>query len=248
MMRFLGWFLALAVLLSGCAASPSATVPPSDRNGVAPSLQTETALLHSGLDEDGRFNDGTLFIGDSLTFGLVSYYLRPFDMLGQARYMAICGAPTEVFFSQRTLQPDVNILYSPEFEGLTYQQAVAQAGSGLTAVYLMLGTNYRSTADADLYIRIADYLLAQCPHATVYLQLIPYSRSENVDYRQVNANIRSAFEHFQQEENLRVQLVDTFSAIGSEFLTGDGVHLTADGLDAWYNAIYAHKTHNKIPT
>lgn len=261
------FFAAALILLifTGCTAAPpsepteAATVPhptvteaPSESTEAVPAETTaptdapqDTSALHSGLRSDGTFSAGTVFIGDSLTNGFVQSYLMAYGYLGDARYMAVNGAPLSRFFSTQVLGGEGN-LYSPEFDNLSYSDAVARMGEEATAIYLMLGTNSCTTATMDKYIEVVDYLLETCPNATVHLQLIPDSTSNVVDFEMVNEQIRLAHDHYKQQGIDRVMLLDTNFFIG-QALTADGVHLSAEGQDRWYTALVAHKRNNKLP-
>lgn len=249
------WILMLALLvLSGCARqdAPSQTEAAAPSTHVSQSEAAGTTVkpgwtedVHTGLREDGSFNAGTLFIGDSLTYGFISSYLMRYELIGDARYMAVVGAPLSRFFSSEVLSGDGS-LYSPEFTGLSYSDAVAQVGGQATAIYLMLGTNGSYNATKDNYIEVVDYLLETCPNATVHLQLIPYSTWQTVDYEGVNEQLRQVYEHYQAAGTEKVMLIDTFSFIGQS-LGPDGIHLSDEGRDAWYTAIAAHKNNNEIP-
>lgn len=206
-----------------------------------------TAEIHSGLRSDGTFNSGTLFIGDSLTYGLVNEYLDRYDYLGDARYMAIVGVPVGVFFNKGIQLGNYgSCLYSPEFHGMCYCDAVAFVGSEVTAIYMMLGTNYNYDTTQERYTEIVDYLLETCPQATVHLQLIPYTTNSLVDFEQVNENIRATYQHYQDQGIQRVMVIDTHTAINM-YLSSDGVHLSGEGKDAWYMALVSHSINNNLP-
>lgn len=66
------------------------TAEPTTEPATEPTTQpTEAPLvLHSGLREDGTFDEGTLFLGDSLTYMLVGSYLEPKGLIGGAKYAA----------------------------------------------------------------------------------------------------------------------------------------------------------------
>ena len=204
--------------------------------------------LHSGLRQDGTFSKGALFIGDSLTYGLVSNYLKLYDVVGDARYMAIVGAPLRVLFNNTHLgQTENSAIYTKSFYGKTYAQAIKSVGRETTAIYMMLGTNYDNGADRDLYIKAVDFLLKTCPNATVYMQLIPYSRSSHVHTEEVNKHIQAAYDHYQKQNCQRVQLIDTRTIVGYEGVGPDGIHLNPEGLDSWYNGLVSFVRNRKIP-
>ena len=260
-------FLLLALLmLAGCAPSHStpseaaaeipATAHTSLPETMAP-IPTETVPaetvpvwddnIHSGLREDGSFDAGTLFLGDSLTVGLVCQYLIPENLLGDARFAARVGMPL-YGFSGTAFQMDNNgsSAYSPEFHHRSCAEAAAIAGESVTALYFMLGTNFDEYNNADAYIRVTEYLLETCPNATIYLQLIPYSDGRLVYEEEVNESIRAAHRHFADMGIQRVMLIDTYTAIG-ENLMPDLIHIDAEGQRLWYEAIVSFAKTNHIP-
>lgn len=221
------------------------TVPPTTEAPTEPPRWTQE--VHSGLREDGTFDEHTLFIGDSLTFLMITHYLRTYECLGDAKYAVKAGVQMTAFFDERyPMQYDakLNCLYPEEFEGLTMAEAAAAMGEDLHAVYIMLGTNYTPSATAEDYIEICDFILENCPHATVHLQTIPYSPI--VKYETVNDRIRGAYEHYQEQGIERVMLLDTCTAIGNNLIS-DKVHMNDTGRENWYMALLAHARDNELP-
>lgn len=210
---------------------------------------TEPAFsLHSGLREDGSFDEGTLFIGDSLTYGLTLYYLKPNGLLGDAKYISAPGAPATSFFSWAVLNPSKypSCTNVPELNYLNLSEAVAQIGDGITAVYFMMGTNYDDECDVSTYVEIIDYTLEKCPDATFYLQTIPMVLNGKIPYEQVNRIIWKVYEYYQQQDNPRVILLDPIMAIG-ENLNPDGIHLNGTGQALWYEEIVRFTQDRQIP-
>lgn len=256
------------LLLSGCAKpgveTQPQTLPPTQAATTLPTETTEAPTtapatevpteetlppvqLHSGIRSDGTFNASTLFIGDSLTFGLVEHYLVYNDLIGDARYMARVGLPLSGYFNQDSLMaPKRGALYSREFYGKTFAKAVAEVGEEITAVYLMLGTNYDTTSNENGYIETVEHLLEHCPNATIYVQLIPYSEQPTVHTEQVNFGILVAVDEFQAQGIQRVQCIDTLSAIGIS-QREDGIHLSNEGNQLWYEALLDYAEEHNIP-
>lgn len=222
---------------------PEETTPPPKET----EEPTEPAFrLHSGIREDGTFDEGTLFIGDFLTYGLVTGYLTDRELLGDAKYMVIPSGALTAFDYGPVLTRDTDCLYSPEFEGMLMREAVEEAGDSVTAVYFMMGTNFSKYADDETLTGIVEHILACCPNATVFLQLVPYDRSTRVDYEEANRRVLLTYMHYQQEANPRVRLIDTQTAIGYN-LTTDGIQLTTEGQACWYQALVAFADGNHIP-
>lgn len=253
--------LMLWLLCAGCGAqAPSTEAAQTTAPTVvteAPTIPTTVPVettapilwgeeIHSGLREDGTFSEGTVFIGDSLTAGLLCQYLMPQQLVGDAWYMAKVGAPLRAFLNQGFLMEKEDSTYSWAFYEQSYMRSVATVGESATAVYFMLGTNYDYNNNADSYIQAVDYLLETCPNATVYLQLIPYSGSELVRCQEVNDSLRAAYQHYRDQGIQRVMVIDTYTGIG-ENTQPDGVHLTVDGYRLWYETLVRFAEENQIP-
>ena len=247
------------VLLTGCGApaAPETTAPVTVPTTAAPTTlptttpSTEPPIswdenIHSGLRADGTFNEGTVFVGDSLTFGLICQYLMPQELLGDAWMMAKVGIPLNGFFLQSFLLEAEDSVFSPVFWKQSFRDSLKMVGETATAVYVMLGTNYDAYNNSSRYIELVDFMLETCPNATVYLQLIPPSTSEHVHVDEVNMAILTAHSHFYLEGIQRVMVIDTHAAIGENLLP-DGVHLNDEGQRLWYEKIVAFAEENQIP-
>lgn len=248
----------LALLCAGCtqeapSAEPAQTtaVPTEAVTEPTSAPTTEPPLvwddnIHSGIREDGTFDEGTVFIGDSLTFGLLCQYLMPERLIGDAWFMAKVGAPLNAFFLDSWLMEEEDSVFSAQFWEKSYMESVALVGEKATAIYVMLGTNYDYYNNSDRYIEMVDFLLETCPNATVYLQLIPCSTSEHVHTDEVNGAILTAHSHYAEQGIQRVMVIDTYAAIG-ENLLDDGIHLDGEGQRLWYEAILRFAEENRIP-
>lgn len=239
--------LVICMCLCGCTpqVQPRETAPTQQTTETAEGIlttQPPEETLHSGLKTDGSFDEGTLFIGDSLTFGMVEIYLPDNGLLGEAKYMAIPGAATTCYAKGPALGEKPSA-YSPEFEGMYMCQAVEKFGADYTAVYVMLGTNANEYATDQVYIDMVAHLLEYCPNATVYLQLVPNNRSERVNTEAANGRVQRAFAAFENEP--RLQLIDTQTAIGYN-LAPDGIHLVTKGQKCWYEALVAYAKEHEI--
>ena len=238
--------------------SPEPLITPSPEPVVDPSQEEESpagetappehpqVALHSGIREDGSFDGGTLFIGDSLTFLMITHYLDTYDLIGDAKYTCKAGAGLPVYFGGYRLMygEEYNCLFPPEWYGMTFPEAAADFGEDATAIYIMLGTNQDPDASPQSYIEIVDYLLEVCPNATVHLQTVPYATA--IPYEKVNINILGAYEYYKELGEARVMLIDTCTAIGQNIIS-DGVHMNDIGRDNWYKALLAHAEENGLP-
>lgn len=249
-------FAACGTALDSVPAAEVTTVPATTEAATAPTqvptaAPTEPAtepapVYHSGLKEDGSFDAGTWFIGDSLTCMLITDYLIPNGLIGEANYTAKYGSQLTAFFDSTTMDPhaDLTCVYSPELEGLEFDETADFLGENATAIYLMWGTNFTPEATAMTYVEIIDYLLEACPNATIHLQTVPYGYPKMIAFETINERIQGAYDYYQQTGEERVFLIDTFTAIGQNNDRG-GIHLSDTGNENWYNAIVAHaKTNN----
>ena len=256
----------LALLLCGCGKNEpameaptepqqqettpptEATEPPTEPVVEEPTEPTVESFLHSGIREDGSFDEGTLFIGDSLTNGLLAQYVRPNGFLGDARYMAIPGASPLAFFDGPALGANTVLVSfnSWEFRDMIMSEAVASAGESVTAVYFMMGTNHQDSVTEQYYADIISYILEKCPNATIYMQQVPYSLSSLVDQETINWRIWGAYNRFVESGETRVRLIPTQEAIELN-VQEDEVHLTEEGYRLWYEALVAYAQENGIP-
>lgn len=265
-MKKLCGLLVLALLLCGCGQTASVPEDPEDQMPEAVEqttgepteettqettgpavLEPETAR-HCGIREDGSFDEGTLFIGDSLTYGMVTEYLPDNGFLGDARYMAVPGAALTAYFQGNPLGSAYTsgAAYTEEFDRLRMYEAVETAGDSVTAVYFMLGTNYSKYAGEDTYRKIVEHILESCPNATVFLQIVPLETSPKVNYQLATQWAGDVYTAFREAGCQRIFLIDTQTAIGKR-LTHDGIHLTAEGQACWYQALVDFTRENEIP-
>ncbi len=256
--------LLVMLMLTACGAPAEPTVPettaatepatePTTEPATEPTTEPTTVpteppvVLHSGLREDGSFDEGTWFIGDSMTCILVENYLRPHGLLGDANYTGKYGAHITAFFDDTVMSYTSynHCAFRPEHERMGYDDVAVLLGEQATAIYMMWGTNYTWNAYADAYIEIVDFLLETCPNATIHLELIPWGWDELIRYELVNGWIQEAYAHYQEIGEERVFLIDTFTAIG-ENTDEHLIHLSEQGNENWYNAIVAHAEANGL--
>ena len=192
------------------------------------------------MEPDGTFSEAVLFIGDSLTAGLIMR-LRATGRLGEARYMAIVNYAMQSFYGAPYLDSysaeTYGMVCSPAFYDQSYAQAVQTAGESVGAIFFMLGTNASREVTAEYYAELMRYLRVCCPDAVIYAETIPYSRHGLSDYKRVNAAVLQAVEILRAEGDKAVFVLDAFTALGTEHMAGDGLHLTAEGQDIWYALI-----------
>ena len=205
----------------------------------------ESITLHSGVNENGTFTKGTLFLGDSQTCFFIEQHLAINDLLGEARYATQCGSQLTAFWDD-SIRPTENrkvyAAFSPEFDGMSFREAAEAMGEEATAIYIMWGSNFTENATSQSYVEIVDHLLTVCPNATIHLQTIPWGQ---VSFITVNQRIQDAYAHYQEVGEPRVLLLDTFTAIGKH-IGGDEVHVNGTGREAWYQAIIRHAEDNGL--
>ena len=259
MRKFL-FLLLVPVLLAGCMARWPEPTEATTETTAAPTVETTTVattiaatepatvattepgpVYHSGLKADGSFDEGTWFIGDSMTCILVENYLTPMGLIGEANYAGKYGAHVTAFFDgTRMSHYSYNhCAFRPEHEEMTYEAVGAALGEKATAIYIMFGTNYFEYQFSESYSRILDYLLETCPNATIHMQLIPWGHESTVKYEEVNGLLRAIYERYREQGVERLMLIDTFTAIGRNPDEGL-IHLAPQGNENWYKAICDH--------
>ena len=196
--------------------------------------------IPTGIRTDGSFDGTTLFIGDSLTYDLITEYLQPMGLLGDAQFAAIRGISLQTFSGKIRLNEETDSLYrciySPQFYDMDLSSAVAEAGDSVTALYFMLGTNLSEYTTSALYLKMINYLRDSCPNATIFIETVPYNDGWT-DYAFANRNIVDAVDQYQSGGGGKVYLIDTFSAIGTEHNKPDKLHVNGDGLEIWYQTL-----------
>ena len=251
--RILILLTVLCLLLSGCSrqeepvpSTAEVTTLPTTEATVATEPPQRTVPLHSGIREDGTFDSGTLFIGDSLTNAFIYDNLMLYRRVGDAKFMAMVGAPVHAYFFGPVLTRELPCIYSGEFGNLTFAHGVELVGENITAVYFMLGSNYSEYTTYETYSEIVAHLLEHCPQATIYLQTIPYSTSKLVQYELVNGILEEIYLQYAESVDTRVMLIDTHTAFGDRLLD-DGIHINYEAQDIWYQTILDFAAENDIP-
>lgn len=248
MKRLFTLLAVLCLLLCGCghASEPIPTTEATVPTTAPTEPPKRTVPLHSGIREDGTFDKGTLFIGDSLTNGFIFDNLMLYDRIGDARFMAIVGTPVQSYFNGPSLNYELTAIFSADFHSLTFAQGVEKVGDEITAVYFMLGSNYSEYTTYETYDKIVAHLLEHCPNATIYLQTIPYSTSEYVQYELVNGILEDIYLEYAESVDTRVMLIDTHTAFGHRLMP-DGIHINYEAQDIWYQTLLDFAAENNIP-
>ena len=242
----------LALMLAGCSRTPAETAPETTAQTTEATEATEITVpettaetvLHSGIRQDGSFDEHTLFMGDSLTFSLVEHELRATGMLGDARYAGKCGAHVSIYHDGTRLAPDGRAwcYYSEEFQDMTMPEALRSVSEEILAIYYMFGTNFDREGTSQDYVEVLDDILEACPQATVYLQTVPQG---NLAWVAINDRIQEAYEHYAALGEERIQLLDIGGTIGKH-VVNDGVHQTPYGRQLWVQAIRDYAEQNNI--
>jgi lysophospholipase L1-like esterase len=191
----------------------------------------------------GTFSGSTLFIGDSLTYQLVENYLIPNKMIGSASYMAAPCTTVKYFLTRYwVLTPSEDncfgVACNSDYSGLCFSDALAKSEGKFKTIFFMLGSNGSDNVTLTQYTNAIKLILKYNPKAVIYMQTVPNSATGAVKTDRVNGLIKQAVTRFNDDGNNNVKLLDTNSAWTAKSVGVDGVHLTSDGLDAWYRYIY----------
>lgn len=216
MKRFITILLILGLLTAGCLAA-------EDEGNYPVFLDSETVL-----------------VGDSLTCHLIAMFLRPYDLLNGASYMAAPNSAVNYYFEDWwPLKPLEQNGYGSEtsagLEGLTFAEAVEATEGKFTRVLFLMGSNSSEYSVVEDYTVVIDHMLEYWPEATIYMQTVPDSTTGVVATERINSVIRAAVTHYEEHEETRVKLLDTNSCWGSGCYLPDGAHLTDLGLRTWYS-------------
>ena len=125
------------------------------------------------------------------------------------------------------------------------RESLEAMGEDATAIYVMVGTNYYTDTDTPHFIEATQLMLDACPNATVHWQKVPLCYLGWVDEDAVNRSLEETVAHFREQGEERVMLIDIYTAAGSNHWD-DGIHLNAQGLQSWYNALLDHAKENGL--
>jgi len=232
------------------AVSPEAESAPQETPDVPePPAETETTSSEDGSDAALRLDEsaltfpaGTLFIGDSITHHLYRKHLLPTGYVGEASFMACSNAGIPHFFAKwaRLKNADWNghgTSYDKEFENLSYAAAIEQSAGRWDRIFFMMGSNGSGTLTYESYKEVIDYIYANNPQATIYLQTVPNCSTGTVKTQAVNDIVAATVAAYAAEGIDSVKLLDTNSIWTDECMAPDDVHLCELGLQRWHEYI-----------
>jgi len=203
-------------------------------------------MITGTYKSQGEFSENTLFIGDSLTYELVENYLKPYGMIGEASYMAVPCTTVKYFLAKYwVMTPSEDNCFgvscNEEFNDLSFPEALAANKDQYKTVFFLLGSNGSSLVTKTQYINAIKLILDNNPGATIYIQTVPNCSNDTVDSDRVNSLIKEAVDYYHSDDckydGDKVVLLDTNRIWGAKEINEDGVHLTVEGLDAWYKYI-----------
>lgn len=202
-------------------------------------------LAASDVSEPIFLDSKTVLIGDSLTCHLITYFLKPHDLLGGASYMAAANSAVNYYFEDWwPLKPLEQNAYGCEvgegLEGLTFAEAVEATEGKFTRVLFLMGSNSSDYSVVSDYTVVIDHMLEYWPEATIYMQTVPDSVTGVVLTERINGIIADAVAYYEEQGDSRVKLLDTNSCWGSGCYLPDGAHLTDLGIKTWYEYLAAN--------
>lgn len=221
--------------------SPSQSPVPSQSGTPAPvQSPTPSGTMAEGEDVGNGWFADAVFVGDSRTDGL-----RLYSGIRGASFICHTGLSVFTVGSNACIKAD---------EGkITAMDALAK--QQWAKVYLMLGVNelgYSTATFQEAYTKVVEQIKELQPGASIYLQtLIPINEPiayENGTSRAINNEKLKAFNQVILDiaQAQGVCLVDVDVPFWSEDgclaaeNTGDGVHLTRTGYQAWYAYLRTH--------
>ena len=203
------------------------------------------------LPENGRVDmayfDDALFIGDSLTQGILTYQAATFENASYAAYIGV--GPKELISGTVT-----NI----KGETVTAMDEIRAANA--SKVYVLLGTNSLTSYDDEsllhYYEEFMTLLETELPAGTTfYLQAIPplsadkaateesYSKTRIQALNEQLAQL--AYAHDWHYLDLYSALADENGDLRADYNAGDGIHLNETGYTAWREFLITHTAYDK---
>ncbi len=216
-----------------------------------PSSYTMPTAASLALPENGRVDmayfDDALFIGDSLTQGILTYKAATFE---NATYAAYIGVGPKELLSGAV----VNI----NGESVVAMDEIRAANA--SKVYILLGTNSLVSYDDESLLHYYDEFLtlleSELPAGTTYyVQAIPPFSADKAAQSEEYSNerIRNLNEQIALMAYARGwHYLDLYSALADEngdqradYSAGDGVHLNEAGYTAWREFLITHTAYDK---
>lgn len=233
---------------AGGSAQAAGTYGPVKSEEMTYTVPTAAMLA---LPENGRVDmayfDDALFIGDSLTQGILTYQAATFENASYAAYLGV--GPKELISGTVT---------SINGESVTAMDEIRAANA--SKVYILLGTNSLVSYDDETLLHYYDEFLTlletELPaDTTFYVQGIPpFSASKSAEGEQYsNERIRNlneqiallAYAHGWHYLDLYGALSDDNGDQRAEYGTSDGIHLNETGYVAWREYLITHTAYDK---
>lgn len=238
--------------LADIGETPSQLLKPEEEPEVTGTVLTETTPV-----TDAYFQEKVLFIGDSLTTGLLIYdqVFVGYNVVA-AKGINPGSAMTDAFYKigdQTVTMVDAVSLLKPEI------------------VYVMLGSNginsYSSEWMLEQYEKLIDELIARVPGCAIVIQSIPPvtegAQARNPEFYSLE-NI-TGFNNGLKEMALRkgTYFLDVYSALADEtghmpltivtedgsevgFAAADGVHMLPPGYAVWRDYLLTHTIQGEV--
>ena len=203
------------------------------------------------LPENGRVDmayfDDALFIGDSLTQGILTYQAATFENASYAAYIGV--GPKELISGTVT---------NVKGESVTAMDEIRAANA--SKVYVLLGMNSLSSYDDETLIHYYDEFMklleTELPAGTTYyIQAIPPLSAENAatDESYSKTRIQNlneqlaqlAYSHGWYYLDLYSALADENGDLRADYNAGDGIHLNETGYTAWREFLITHTAYDK---
>lgn len=214
-------------------------------SGPPPSSSSQTQPPEP-VDLEAFFNE-TVFIGDSITYGL-STYCNIYRLLYGAKFL--CAGSYAVRHAITEPDPDDTNIVSVRYQGVPVRPEDALAQMGAKQVFIMLGLNDLSFG-VDYTINNWRTLIANireaCPDIEIYIQSgTPlHAKKDMPNYKLNNANMDLYNQALQQLcEELGCHYVDVATALKdengqlrNEYCSDEYCHMTYAGIEVWIQTL-----------
>lgn len=190
---------------------------------------------------DSSFFDDAVFVGDSQGLALYTFAAGN-GQLGKAKFLA---RNSYSLYSAAT-----NTMYMT-LRGEEYKLETAIAYTGAKKVFIMLGMNDVGNFETDKimenYQRVLDRIRKKNPDVDIYIQSIFYAWTGGETKRvnnQAIGDFNSRLPAFAEENNcvfidIASWLVDSTGGTATAFSSDKYVHINADGMQVWIDALKA---------
>lgn len=226
---------------SASPPAPESTEPESEAQPENSNAYNPVATVPKGERVSSSYFDDALFVGDSITNGILSY-----EIMQNTTVISHTGINPDTIRTKKVFRDSGGEL-------VTILDAMKEH-TDKTKIYIMLGSNGIAWIEQDLFIQYYEEFLrsvmAQHPDATIYVQsILPVTKEKSEsDAAYANSKIDAYNNDIsalaQKLELNYINVAEAFKdengALPSEASPSDGMHFTSKYYQMWFDYLKTH--------